>query len=389
MRTLPDSPSLDHLRRQAKDVLVQLRDVRSGATLADAQKLVAEQYGFRTWPDLKAEVDHRCAAVRTAEEGTEAAVALAFDLGAPQSPLVAVERQWAGQAWSFTTDSGRWLARRLFPWFDESAVETEVLLADAAAGAGIRTLRPVRSKAGAVVETLAGARWRVYELPSLGPEPSTPADPRLAAAAGRILARVHNLRLPAPGPVPRWLTSVRSEEQWRHLHRAAESAGAPWAALLAEVIPTLVEVSAIVEPVDRDQDTVLSACHYPPNAFRVAGPDDLAVVSWEHAGATLPRWDLGATLTAWSGGVPGEVNRAAARALVVGYAGEADVPHPFDLGIFTAAVCADLNWLGSRIRIALTEAVQERRDEADRAVPWLLERPPSRAGFQAILDAVS
>ena len=389
MKTLPDSPSLHHLRRQAKDVLVQLRDVRPGATLADAQKLVAEQYGFRTWPDLKAEVDRRGAAVRTAEEGTEAAVALAFDLGAPQGRLVAVERQWAGQAWSLTTERGRWLARRLFDWFDESNVETEVLLAEAAAGAGIRTLRPVRSKAGAIVEPLAGARWRVYELPSLGPEPSTPADPGLAAAAGRILARVHNLRLPAPHPVPRWLTFARSEEQWRHLHGAAESAGAPWAARLAEVIPTIVEVSEIVEPVGPGQDTVLSASHYAPNAFRVAGADDLAVVSWEHAGATLPRWDLGATLAAWSGGVPGEVNRAAATALVAGYAGEADVPRPFDLGAFTAAVCAELNWLASRIRIALTEADEERREQADRAVPWLIERPPSRARFQAILDAVS
>jgi hypothetical protein len=240
-----------------------------------------------------------------------------------------------------------------------------------------------------VVEVLDGGRWRGYELPPLGPEPSTPADPRLAAAAGRILARVHNLHLPAPHPVPPWLTCVRSEAQWRHLHGAAESAGAPWAGRLAEVIPAVVEVSAIVEPAGPEDDTVLSACHYPPNAFRVAGGDDLAVVSWEHAGATLPHWDLGATLAGWSDGVPGQVNRPAARALVAGYAEEAALPPAFDLGIFTTAVCADLNWLGSRIRIALTEADRERRDEADRAVPWLLERPPSRAGFQAILDAVS
>jgi hypothetical protein len=48
MKTLPDSPSLDHLRQQAKDVLVQMRGVRPEATLSDAQVLIAERYGFHT-----------------------------------------------------------------------------------------------------------------------------------------------------------------------------------------------------------------------------------------------------------------------------------------------------------------------------------------------------
>ena len=389
MKTLPDSPSLDHLRQQAKDLLVPLRAVRPAATLAEAQTLVAEQYGFRTWPALKAEVDRRSAAEHTAEEGTEAAVAAAFDLGAPHGPLVAVERQWAGQAWCLTTDRGRWLARRLFDWFDEGAVEAEVLLAQSAAAIGIKTLRPVRSKAGAVVETLDGARWRVYELPPLGPEPSVPADPRHAAAAGRILARVHGLRLPAPQPVQRWLTFARSEEQWQALHRAAEERGAPWAARLAEALPAIAEVSGIVEPTHEDDATVLSACHYAPNTFRVAGADDLAVVSWEHAGAMPPRWDLGGTLAAWSEGVLHRVNAPAAKAVLTGYAEETELPGPLDLGIFSATVCGSLNWLASRIRIALTEPDAERREQADRAVPWLLDRPPSRATFQAVLDAVA
>jgi len=97
MRTLPDSPSLDHLRQQAKDLLQHLRAVRSGATLSDAQTAVAEQYGYRTWPELKTEVERRSASVRTADGQLAAAVADAFGLGAAQGPLVAHERQWAGQ----------------------------------------------------------------------------------------------------------------------------------------------------------------------------------------------------------------------------------------------------------------------------------------------------
>lgn len=254
MKTLPDSPSLDHLRQQAKDVLTNLRMVRPEATLSDAQTLVAEQHGFRTWPDLKAEVDRRSAEVRTADDGVARAVADAFGIGPPQGAMTAVERQWAGQAWSLTTDRGRWLARQLFQWFDESAVDSEVLLAEAA-------------------------------------------------------------------------------------------------------------------------------------AFRVAGPDDLVVLSWEHAGAIPPRWDLGHTLATWSSGVLDQVNAPAARALVGGYAEESRVP-PLDLGVFSTMVCTSLNWLGSRIQIALRGCDAERREFAARAAPTLLADPPSRATFQAILDAL-
>ena len=389
MRTLPDAPSLDHLRGQAKDLLVQLRLVQPGAKLSDAQALVAEQYGYRTWPDLKAEVDRRSADVRTTDDSLAAAVAATFALGSPTGPLVAYERQWAGQAWTLETDRGRWLARQLSDWFNEGAIEPEALLADSAAAAGIVTPRPVRSPSGAVVETVHDARWRVYDLPPLGPEPSLPADPRHAAAAGRILGRVHALRLPAPHPVAAWLTCVRSEARWWELHRMAEVAGATWSHQLADVIPVIVEVSGIVEHAASDEAAVLSACHYAPNAFRVIGPDDLAVLSWEHAGATPPRWDLGATLAGWSRGAADEVNATAAHALWNGYAREAALPDPLDLGIFSAWVCAGLNWLASRIRIALEEDDVERRETAARAVPWLLARPPSRPWLEALLAAVT
>jgi ankyrin repeat protein len=50
---LPDRPNLRHLRDQAKDL------VRSGGApaLADAQLLVARQYGFSSWPKLKQHVE--------------------------------------------------------------------------------------------------------------------------------------------------------------------------------------------------------------------------------------------------------------------------------------------------------------------------------------------
>jgi ankyrin repeat protein len=54
---LPPQPSLDWLRKTAKDQLRGLRAVRPGATLAQAQLELARQYGFASWRALKAHVD--------------------------------------------------------------------------------------------------------------------------------------------------------------------------------------------------------------------------------------------------------------------------------------------------------------------------------------------
>src|SRR5258708_20080948 len=52
-RRLPEHPDLRHLKDQAKDLL------RAGqaTSLANAQLQVARQYGFASWPKLKAHVE--------------------------------------------------------------------------------------------------------------------------------------------------------------------------------------------------------------------------------------------------------------------------------------------------------------------------------------------
>lgn len=67
---LPARPHLDQLRRQAKDLLraakgadpaarAWLAAVAGELTLASAQLVVAREYGFASWPRLKAEVERR------------------------------------------------------------------------------------------------------------------------------------------------------------------------------------------------------------------------------------------------------------------------------------------------------------------------------------------
>jgi hypothetical protein len=54
---LPIRPNLDHLKKQAKDVLRVFRRQKPRWRLADAQRAVARGYGFSNWPSLKAHVE--------------------------------------------------------------------------------------------------------------------------------------------------------------------------------------------------------------------------------------------------------------------------------------------------------------------------------------------
>src|SRR5690349_8039740 len=70
MPELPDRPNLDQLRRQARELLraaahnepsavARLRAVSDRITLSAAQLALAREYGYRSWPVLKAEVERR------------------------------------------------------------------------------------------------------------------------------------------------------------------------------------------------------------------------------------------------------------------------------------------------------------------------------------------
>ena len=56
-RNLPPHPNLEHLKKQAKDLLSDLKQQNPFSKLADAQHAIAREYGFASWPKLKAYVD--------------------------------------------------------------------------------------------------------------------------------------------------------------------------------------------------------------------------------------------------------------------------------------------------------------------------------------------
>jgi hypothetical protein len=98
MPELPGRPDLAQLRRQARELLraaakgeptaaARLRAVSEGVTLSAAQLAVAREYGYRSWPALKAEAEHR-------RRLSEAAISLpgAGERGSHDAP---------GRRWSF------------------------------------------------------------------------------------------------------------------------------------------------------------------------------------------------------------------------------------------------------------------------------------------------
>jgi hypothetical protein len=62
MSELPPRPSLAHLRKQAKELLGRLRGQNPSDTLSDAQHVLAGEYGFASWPKLKAHAEAAAAA---------------------------------------------------------------------------------------------------------------------------------------------------------------------------------------------------------------------------------------------------------------------------------------------------------------------------------------
>jgi hypothetical protein len=70
-RNLPTHPNLEHLRKQAKDLLHELQKENPALQLADAQHKLAQEYGFASWPKLKAHIESLSGAASSAEATSE------------------------------------------------------------------------------------------------------------------------------------------------------------------------------------------------------------------------------------------------------------------------------------------------------------------------------
>src|ERR1044071_3791263 len=105
---LPARPSLEQLRKQAKERLDALRATEPSAPLADAQYAVARDYGFESWPRLV----HHVETVRSAGRLDEYERLAKDILAAYQGDDAAVERLIVHFGVSYNPEQGRLRIRR-------------------------------------------------------------------------------------------------------------------------------------------------------------------------------------------------------------------------------------------------------------------------------------
>jgi len=402
VKTLPDNPNLDHLRRQAKDLLAGLRDSQPEASLADAQASLAEQYGLRAWTDLKAEVDRQRGRADVAGGALAGAVAECFGLGEVTGPMTSAARtDDMGRRWWLQTERGRWAVRTVDTWRPIVDAETDVALQQAAAGVGVLLPAPVRSRSGAIVESVGGHSWRVYEWIHSGPPLVAPVSSATTYEVGTILARIHRLALPVSRISPyhtsrasaRWTAGAGpvTDADWRELAARARAGRADWASALAAAVPALLDMGSIGEGTPAPPP-VLCHMNLNPGHVRLGRDGRLVVVGWEHAGGLPPSWELGFALMQWAIG-PDGVSGAGARAMIDGYRSEAGSPPPLGMAMFRGAVISLANYVQGEVEAALCARDAEDQRHAARSVRHLLSHlasaGPFRGNLERLVDACS
>lgn len=383
MKTLPDNPNLDHLRQQAKDLLAGLRDSKPDTSLSEAQMALARQYGFRTWTDLKAEVDRRTGKADIADETLAHAIAERYDLGKVTGPMRSLARpDPSGRRWYLETEHGRWEARTMDGWIPIVDADTGVQLEEAAAKAGIALPMPVRSTNRAVIETIGEHTWRIHEWVQVGPPLSAPVSSDIAYAAGEILAKLHGLALPVDRLCP-YHSRRLTDETWTELAARAKAAEFDWAADLAAAVPDLSGLETVGEGVEPPAP-VLSHNILTPGNVRKGANGQLIVFGWENPGGQPPSWELAKALTQWVNG-----SGTGARAMLDGYRAQAGSLPRLDLAMFRGAAVSLANYVFDEVDAALTATTDADRQHANRSVRHLLTRPPSRGGIERLVDLVS
>jgi hypothetical protein len=382
VKTLPDHPNIEHLRRQAKDLLAGLRDTHPATTLADAQASLASQYGFRGWPELKAEVDRRQGGADVGDPALARAIAERFGLGEVTGDLRSLARpDDMGRRWSLDTATGRWAVRTVDGAYPPTDGEPDVALQEAAARAGVVLPRPVRSVTGRVIEEVHGHRWRAYGWSHSGPPLSAPVSAVSCAGIGRILATVHGLGLPADR-ICGWHSVRLNPVGWADLAAKAEASGAGWAPLLDDASDTLANLDRLSSAHGAVPGTpVFTHNSLIPGNVRLGARGALVVTGWEHAAGQPPGWELCEALVHWVVDPNGGVNEVGARALLHGYREVAGDLPPISEAMFRGTATSLANYVAGQVEQALAGADPEH----DRSIRHLLTHLPGPSAFATLI----
>jgi hypothetical protein len=382
MRLLPDRPSIDYLRKEAKDLLAVLRESNPDASLADAQRAVAAEYGERDWPALKAEVERRIADAPTSPEGLAEELAEMFGLGAVSEAARPVSFTPMGRSWAITTDRGRWLAVTVYDWITDEQAEIGARLRDAAVEAAVAAPIAVRSPQGRLIESVRDENWRVHQWIEVRSSPVLPVPTALARRVGTTFATLHGLAIPSAAPIHPYLTARGTAAQWTKLRDEADAAGKPWTGRLDAALPSLLDLHAIEADVSSDQ-LVLCVSNLIPSNVRLGHRGEVMVTEWDFTGSLTPELEVCSALTHWF--ARPTINRKGIAAFREGYAEVREWPK-LDVSSFGIAVTGWLNWAFNMMCEAVNVDDPERAVFAEREALGVLEYPMTRASLEQLLE---
>jgi hypothetical protein len=387
IKQLPPNPNLEHLKRQAKDLLVAMRETEPSTALADAQRALAAEYQFRTWSDLKAEVERRRTDVEPFDSDVVAEVAAAFGLGAPLGDAQVVAYDFQGPRVRFSTGSGDWMAHAVFDWVDDAQVERTIPLVEAARDLGVSTPRAVPTSSGGWVAKVDVRSWRLDHWMDVGPPLPKPAARASIRRFGELLGALHSLALPADGDRNPWLVTRRPVSEWEEALALAASAGASWAPLLHDALPAIAELTELAPT--PPEGPLLLCSHLGGESLRSGPEGTLAVLGWDFAGANLATAELASAANEWANDQTHRIDPRRVESLVAGYRFTAGHVPDLDLAMFSATISAWLNQLASRIGAASWSDDPGERNRAAAEAEHLLTTPLSRARVETLLDAMA
>lgn len=391
MRTLPESASLDFLRKQAKDLLEVLRRSDPSTTLSDAQANLARQYGYATWPELKKASDEQNALPPVvAEQSVVDRVVEQFALGAATSPMVRVDRTWSGDVWEMETPAGRVVFTQLKSHVEPASIELQSGLVEQAIANGVPTAAPIRTVGGAFVTQVGDENWRADRWLRLGPMTLRPAPVEVAALAAKALGTLHAMAVPAPGPVSAWLTHRSSQGPGVDaLVAQVERERSEWNEPFRRALKGFLEFEPLLDGSDQNARAIFSHSWIAPESVRVGGPDGIVLTVWEHAGPVAPDLELGHCLMSWAETGDNDFLAGPAQAFLDSYRASSGFDGAVTLPMLTYGISGAINWLVSRINIALNDCDTAEREVAERAVPGLLAKPVSPPQMQAFVESLT
>lgn len=300
-----------------------------------------------------------------------------YGLGRDPRLVGAPARGELGQVWRLETSTGTWAVKSPFDPEPEEQALSSACFQEAAVAAGVPAPAVVRTRDGRVLLDLDGGQFRVYSWVDIQPL-DVALDPE---AVGTLLASIHRLERPAPGPVHPWYTEPVGAETWDRLVDELLRAGLPRGEYFAAFREELVALERLLAEPARLQHLHLDLWADNVRATRAGG---LCVLDWDNSGAGDPGQELAVVLFEFCAG-------SAARAKLlhdayVDAGGSGRVTRPQD---FSMAVAQLGHILERQCRAWLRNESPAARAHAAEAMEEFVSRPITRQGIDEILDAVT